>query len=138
MTDLFNSIDTNGDGAISKDEFAGMSLSAWAMMRTFTSCANCLPELPSIKEIYAHLPVPGELSQIALANLTDSLHRLENYHPFEGYSYFSIYVASLFAVHALLFLIENWRYMLGLRCTWRFKDLDEKKKVQKVDKIVGL
>jgi len=138
MGDLFNTIDTNGDGVISKDEFSGMSLSAWAMMRTFTSCANCLPELPSIKSIYEKMPVPGEFSQMALANLTDSLQKLENYHPFEGYSYFSMYLALLFTVHALLFLMENWRYMLGLRCTWRFKDLDSNKKVRKVDKIVGL
>jgi len=134
LIDLFRYIDKNNDGVISKEEFSGMSLNAWAMLRALTSCVNCLPTLPSIKEVMGSLPT--ELSFQALQHSFPGLQRY--YVVVEGYSYITIYICCLFGFHIFLFLFENWRYMLGVRCSWRFTDHDPYKNVAKVDKAVAL
>jgi len=132
LEDLFASIDLNKDGVISKDEFTGMSLNTWAMLRSLTSCVNCLPKLPSMKALFHEIP-------------DFTFEKLQEHFPtvvlrvpdmLENTSWFTIYIGALIGFQLFLYLLENWRYLAGLRCTWRFQEID--RPVIKVDKATAL
>eukprot|EP00746_Dinoflagellata_sp_MGD_P081441 gnl/MRDRNA2_/MRDRNA2_32396_c0_seq1.p1 gnl/MRDRNA2_/MRDRNA2_32396_c0~~gnl/MRDRNA2_/MRDRNA2_32396_c0_seq1.p1 ORF type:complete len:504 (+),score=77.18 gnl/MRDRNA2_/MRDRNA2_32396_c0_seq1:135-1646(+) len=129
LNDLFNALDEDQDGQISRSEFRGMSLHAWAALRAFTSCVNCLPKLPSLQD-YPRLDVE---------TLEQKFRELELAMMSWGFwDYINTYVSLLFLVHCGLGLIENIRYYLTMRCTKRFPDCSNSMVAEKASKEEAL
>lgn len=129
LNDLFNALDEDQDGQISRHEFRGMSLHAWAALRAFTSCVNCLPKLPSLQD-YPRLDVES---------LEQKFRELEAAMMSWGFwDYVNSYVWCLFLIHCGIALVENVRHYLTMRCTRRFPEVGDETATFKASKEEAL
>jgi 1-acyl-sn-glycerol-3-phosphate acyltransferase len=140
---LFDSLDKDGDGVISRAEFEGMTLSTWAVWHAFSgSLAH--GRVPGFSSLDLRLPSLDYAPWIAaarervVAGMSWGTARALN-HPMRdaswGHLFFS-YCELLLLVHCCLVALENLRHLLGLpRSGWRWPTPAEQKKPRDVPRL---
>ena len=120
---LFNQMDKNGDGMLTRDEFLNMSLVSWAALQALTSCYSCIPQLPSVKNAFGQLynttaALSSMNTTVAYSQAEQQLVRMYEKAEREvaSMSYFDMFCWYLFlniGFQVFLFMVEQWRSMLG-------------------------
>ena len=131
LSDLFDEMDTNGDGSIDRTEFEGMTLSSVALLYSFSSSLTQAAE-------YRISPL--------IKRLKDRVRKLdmdlESFASAGPYAWFKKFVEIQMTFHALLFVVENLRHYAGLRRSgWHFPTKEERvppSKVRKATKAEAL
>lgn len=124
LSDLFDEMDTNGDGKIDRSEFEGMTLSSVALLYSFSSSLTQVAE-------YRISPL--------IKRLKDRVRKIdmdfESFASAGPFSWFKKYLEIQMTFHALLFVVENLRHYAGIRRSgWHFPDDKERVPPSKVEK----
>eukprot|EP01065_Artemidia_motanka_P047632 TRINITY_DN7495_c0_g1_i1.p1 TRINITY_DN7495_c0_g1~~TRINITY_DN7495_c0_g1_i1.p1 ORF type:complete len:597 (+),score=94.16 TRINITY_DN7495_c0_g1_i1:178-1968(+) len=127
MGQLFNELDRNGDGVIQREEFEGMTLSAWAgyraidlSIRSYLTVPSLSDTRDSLQELYNNIP-----------GLTESTQASSD-------SFFHRYVFLLLFVQLMLGVCEHVSAWIGWPRRWRWPENVDVASVQTVDKDVCL
>ena len=124
LSDLFDEMDTNGDGTIDRSEFEGMTLSSVALLYSFSSSLTQAAE-------YRISPLIKRLKD-RVRKIDMDFESFANAGPF---SWFKKYLELQMTFHALLFVVENLRHYAGIRRSgWHFPDDKERVPPSKVKK----
>ena len=134
LKELFNELDTNGDGVIEYKEFQGMTLNSWAAFRSFDLALKNRLQMPSFSNLRQTIRTTVEQNFPDL-QLPEELRILNSEASFSQkfrsaawwYFFFLLYV------QCVLGMYENITGFLGFR-VFKFKDVD-KSKVEATPKL---